>query len=434
MFLSVNNNILNEKRITTIEVDRDTPSEVNYLFSDGGIVKEKFKNHIESVKKLQIIVEAHHHFWETGDERLVNIIYIEDIVQDKINPKRLMYILYKGAPVKVLYNSEADVKAEVRELKKKLEDLRHGTGSGSGGAGSDDGGLIQMATASDFPLIGEENCIYLARDTEKIYYWDDDSASYNPMGSDGTTILEKDITSNVVCGAANAGTLFEEGMTFTEFAEKILRKDITPIISSSFSANVLNEVGTIVNGCRMTLKINNESSVTVPINEVKFYNGNNLVHTMNYVKGKSEYIYEYTNKITTDTTFKVELIYNGNIKSSHTGKVEFVYASYYGATSTANIDDALATTLASTFAKSIKKTKALTWENIMLNDARFCYMYPKSFGALTSIKDGNGFSQIDGYTKLEVNLTSPITGDVVPYYVYVLTDATTGTNFKQIYG
>ena len=66
MFLSVNNNILNEKRITTIEVDRDTPSEVNYLFSDGGIVKERFKNHIESVKKLQIIVEAHHHFWEIG--------------------------------------------------------------------------------------------------------------------------------------------------------------------------------------------------------------------------------------------------------------------------------------------------------------------------------------------------------------------------------
>ena len=60
-------------------------------------------------------------------------------------------------------------------------------------------------------------------------------------------------------------------------------------------------------------------------------------------------------------------------------------------------------------------------------------MYPKSFGVLTSIKDGNGFNQLDGYTKLEVNLTSPVSGDVVPYYVYVLTDATTGTNFKQIY-
>lgn len=35
MFISVGNRILNGKRVTTIEVDRDTPSEVNYYFNDG---------------------------------------------------------------------------------------------------------------------------------------------------------------------------------------------------------------------------------------------------------------------------------------------------------------------------------------------------------------------------------------------------------------
>lgn len=55
------------------------------------------------------------------------------------------------------------------------------------------------------------------------------------IGKGGNISLEKDIISNVVCGAAPSGTLFKEGQTFTEFAEKLLRKDITPTISTSFS-------------------------------------------------------------------------------------------------------------------------------------------------------------------------------------------------------
>lgn len=60
-------------------------------------------------------------------------------------------------------------------------------------------------------------------------------------------------------------------------------------------------------------------------------------------------------------------------------------------------------------------------------------MYPSSLGNLTSIKDGNGFSQMDSYTKYTVNLTSPVNGKTVKYYAYLLTDATTGTGFTQIY-
>ena len=35
MFIAVDNGILNMKRVTTVEIDRDTPSEINYLFNDG---------------------------------------------------------------------------------------------------------------------------------------------------------------------------------------------------------------------------------------------------------------------------------------------------------------------------------------------------------------------------------------------------------------
>lgn len=86
-----------------------------------------------------------------------------------------------------------------------------------------------------------------------------------------------------------------------------------------------------------------------------------------------------------------------------------------------------------TFAKDVKNTKAFTWDNITLNDEKFCYMYPASLSELSSIKDGNGFNQTDSYTKYTVKVTSPISGDVVQYYVYLLTDSATGIGFKQVY-
>lgn len=431
MFWLVNNKILNEKRITTIEVDRDTPSEINYLFNDGGITKEKFKTKEEALRKMKLVGGCKI-FLHTTDNRLVNINYIKDVEQDRINPKRIDYILYNGAPVKELLTSEAAVVKKVEEVKTQLESIKHNHGDGTGSEGDyePDGGLLQVEDRAHFPSTGETNILYLAVDTEQIYYWD--GTDYINLSSGGG-VLEKDITSNVTVGGANAGTLFNKGLNLTDFAEKILLKEITPTINTTFTNSGIKEIGTTINSSVVTLKITNESSVSVPINEVRFYNGTTLLKTLSYVKGKSEYVYNYNQNITTDTTLRAELVYNTNSKISGEGKFTFVYASYYGVTDLSTITDTDANTLATIFNKSIKNDKALTWDNITLDDERFCYMYPKSFGVLTSIKDGNGFSQMDGYTRLEVNLTSPVSGKTIPYYVYLLTDSATGMNFKQIY-
>lgn len=432
MFISVNNEILNEKNIVTIEVDRDTPKEINYLFLGTGYLKEKLKDHATAQKRLKELAECGL-FMETNDERLVNIMHIRSIDQDLINPKRMIFNLYKGVPVKVIYSSKQEAAEKVKETRKILADMLHNHG-GTGSAGSSGDGVNQYNSKDDFPVVGKEDVLYLAKDTNKVYYWNGNEYVSISSGATGSATLEKDITSNVVIGAAPAGTLFPEGQTFTEFVEKIARKDIIPTISTSFSNSGLKEVGTVVNGSIMSLNITNDNFVTVTINEIRFYNGNTLLKTIPYSKGKTEYNFTYTNLITTNTTLKAEVVYNTSSKVSGSAKFEFVYASYYGATTLAMISDSQASAMATIFSKSIKNTKELTWENITLNDERFCYMYPQSFGALSSIKDGNGFSQIDGYTVQTVNLTSPINGNVVPYYVYILTDSTTGTNFKQIYG
>lgn len=255
----------------------------------------------------------------------------------------------------------------------------------------------------------------------------------NLLNKSGDCALEKEITSNVTVGAAVSGTIFTKGQTFTEFAEKILRKDIIPSISASFSGSGVKEKGTTVNGSTMVVNIDNLNNVTVPINEIKFYDGSNLINTQPFVNGQSNYTYIYNTTIFNNKTLSVEVVYNTNSKVSKSGSFTFVYASYYGATSLSSIDDASASSLSTTFFKSIKTSKGLTWNNITLTDERFCYMYPTSLGQLSSIKDGNGFSQIDGYNISIVNLTTPINGDIVQYYVYLLKDATTGIGFTQIY-
>ena len=63
-----------------------------------------------------------------------------------------------------------------------------------------------------------------------------------------------------------------------------------------------------------------------------------------------------------------------------------------------------------------------------INNQKSVYMYPKSFGELSAIKDANNFEYINSYTK------TIIVYDEVEYYVYVLTDAVTVEGgFKQIF-
>lgn len=253
----------------------------------------------------------------------------------------------------------------------------------------------------------------------------------------GGAKLEEDITSNVDCGAAPKGSYFPEGMTFQEFAEKILRKEIDPIISATFSNSGVKQVGVQVPNTTMKLTITNLADVTRSIDKIEFYLDGTLVDTQAFVAGQSVYQYNYTTPIISNVpaniVAKAVLIYDTTKEVQKTGNFTFAYPSFAGVTTLATITDADATTLATTFTKIIKTTKGYTWNNITVNDERFCYMYPISFGALTSIVDGNGFNQMDSYTRFTVNVTDATTSNVEPYYVYLLTDPTTGTGFKQVY-
>ena len=96
--------------------------------------------------------------------------------------------------------------------------------------------------------------------------------------------------------------------------------------------------------------------------------------------------------------------------------------SYHGVIDGSTIDEVNIPNLNNVLSTS--KSRTLTFN---MTKQRCVYMYPKSLGALTTIKDSNNFEYINSYTR------TTITYNEVEYYVYILTDPVTITNFKQIF-
>ena len=111
-------------------------------------------------------------------------------------------------------------------------------------------------------------------------------------------------------------------------------------------------------------------------------------------------------------------IKSGSITSS--GTIRAYALSYYGVIDGSEFID----TNGLTSKLRTSKSDAIT---ISLTNQRIIYMYPKSFGNLTSIKDANNFDYINSYT------LSNATVNDVEYNIYILTDPVTINNFKQIF-
>jgi hypothetical protein len=249
--------------------------------------------------------------------------------------------------------------------------------------------------------------------------------SWEPLKVQETTpaILDRAITTNIEVGGVPAGTTLPQGLTFTEYVEKVHVIEIAPTTTFTASGSGVKEVGTSVTPT-LTLKITDAGTGTPT--SISFYNGSTLLDTQTYVSGTNTYTYTMESAVTTDTTVKGVLSYTKSDSTSgtieKTASYTFVMASYSGAVTTAPTTKSEIIALT----KNVKNTKAFT-TTYALNNQRSCYCYPASFGNITSIKDANNFEYIQSYTKTNVTV------DGTEYNVYTLTDPVTIASFKQIF-
>jgi hypothetical protein len=95
---------------------------------------------------------------------------------------------------------------------------------------------------------------------------------------------------------------------------------------------------------------------------------------------------------------------------------------YLGSVTSAAPAEAEVKLIASVTASKTNQTKVYT-----IADARFCFAYPASFGALTSILDTIGDEIISGFNIQTLNFT--IGADTISFKVYTLKSLTSVTGY-----
>lgn len=125
--------------------------------------------------------------------------------------------------------------------------------------------------------------------------------------------------------------------------------------------------------------------------------------------------------IAVNTTFRVEATKDGVTKTGSVSAV-FVNPSYFGVVDS-NFTPTPEGIQGLSSGEIIKNSKTYNTSAFNQNAQKNCYAYPKAFGALTSITDGkNEF--INSYTRGELEVNGEM------YYVYVLSEASTVSNYS----
>lgn len=282
--------------------------------------------------------------------------------------------------------------------------------------------VIGIDTLSELKDVELEDVV----DGEVLKYDATKQKFVNGEGGSGDSSLSTDVTSNLAVGAIPSGTTLPQGTTFTEFAQKLLISEIAPTINFSISKS-----GNVVYGGSYTEKL----TVSVPnmgtakkIKSIAWYEGNTLKQT-DTIDSSTTGSWSYTmDTATTDTTtFKAIVTYtkSNDVDASvtKTASISFFYNKFYGAVSSLTPDEATVEALSTALGTGKGGTYSFT-----VTAGRIAYAYPKSLGALSSIKDGNGFSLFDSFVRTEQTYTQNSTS--VAYYLYVLKDATTVSGYS----
>ena len=135
----------------------------------------------------------------------------------------------------------------------------------------------------------------------------------------------------------------------------------------------------------------------------------------------SDTSYTYNKTISDTKTFTLSVTDSKNNIRSSSITFSFVYPFYYGTFANSLTEADIKNKVKLVELKS-NKTLALTY-----NDMKVFYAYPKAYGELKSIKDGNGFEYLNDFNKEEMNINS------IPYYFYKIKNKASVSQIKYTF-
>ena len=232
----------------------------------------------------------------------------------------------------------------------------------------------------------------------------------------GTDSGTADWTTNISCAGLASGVNLT-GMTALEILKKITKKYTNANCTVTWSeTNTLLQVGDSIN---LNVSVSNFVAGDYNCSKVALYRGTTLLEEKT---ASGTVIFSTVNNITSDTTFTVKLTDANNVTTSISSKTyKFVHATYTG--SCANIPTS-ADVIGMT---KLLREKAVLTQGFTASNSHLVFASPKSYGAITSIKDPNNFENLTSFIKVDMAING------VDYYVYYTKNKITCTNFKYTF-
>lgn len=279
------------------------------------------------------------------------------------------------------------------------------------------GGKPYEISKADYDALTEEER------KDKVFYVYDDDEGYDGGGGaslDGNDLLDEEITFVEQMGGIDANTTFPVGTPLEEIIRRMANKLVMPKVTLSSSLSTLTYIlgTTVYNGHTLTAKVTKGSS---DITKVEFFKNNTSVSVIeNNVSNGGNFTYTDGLNITADVTYKVVVTNVEGKTVSSTLSVKFYNPYYHGVTSK-DLNTITSTDItAMTKDVSAKGTKEYKYTG---NNEYCCISYPKNYGLLSSILDGNGFQNLDSWTSKEIEISG------VQYYIYQTNTSVICTNF-----
>lgn len=259
----------------------------------------------------------------------------------------------------------------------------------------------------------------------------DGYAKKEDLDKKADNLFKSDMLTVSSLGGISAGTDLNN-MSLQEILTKLLYPYIAPSVTASIvysPTGGIYEYGQTVTISQIKATVTKKSE---NILDVGFYeNGSLLKSLTSGVSNGGSFNHTISKDIKANISnsyFQVKVRdASENTVSANTSSLNFYYPYYYGVINAdVNITENLIKGLTKQVVSKGNKTYAYN-----PNYQRMVIAYPKSYGALKSILDPNGFEQLNSFTCIELSIVG-LDKTSQTYYVYA-NDASTNTNFKMTF-
>lgn len=243
--------------------------------------------------------------------------------------------------------------------------------------------------------------------------------------------ITRDIPVSIEIGNYKPGDTISAGEDLTDVIANLVSKYQTPGVNLTLNPpKTLYEKGVESISSLKIIAVTTKTSEAIL--KIEYYIGNDLVGTYTSddypnIGNGGTYPYDYTGTISVDTKIKVVVYDTTNKSTTKEITIKFVGMSYYGilSDSVTTVGESDITSLNT----KLQDKKEYVYSGITTDYGKICYAFPKSFGALTSIKDTvNNINYTNSFTRTEITMSNGL-----EYYCYTLTDPAGMTNIQMTF-